>query len=370
MYISRLRLYQFRNLIDQEIRLQDGAVFVTGNNGNGKTNLVEALYLLSGSKSFRTSSSTELIKWGGDSCSIFGDVSSKDGDFELGLIFHPGRREGTVNGNTVPSFSEFLSKISVISFTPNDLALVKGPPAGRRKFLDRHMVDKNANFLRSVVSYQRALASKNAVLKDPGAKAEMLDPWNALMAEHAETITKERFLFLEEIQKRCREKHKIYAGGDGELTLALETDFSTGGVDKLPMSKSEIEERLFEVRGRELQYRSAVIGSQKDDVEIKLGGVDARAYASQGQTRSVVLSLKLAVIESVENSLGEPPIVLLDDVDSELDATRASNLFRYLLNRPMQLLVTGTSIPPYLADVSGPFQQLRVTAGAVEIVAE
>ena len=359
-------MYQFRNLADQDITLQNGAVFVTGNNGNGKTNLVEALYLLSGSKSFRTNSSGEIIKWGCDSCSIFGDVSSQRGDFELGLIFHPGKREGTVNGNTVPSFSDFLSKISVISFTPNDLALVKGAPAGRRKFLDRHMVDKNSGYLRSLVSYQRALASKNAVLKSHSPHPDMLDPWNSILAEHGEVITRERLAFLRDIQERSQEKHLKYAGGDGDLSLTLESDFSTGGVDNSGFSREQIEQKLFEVRGRELQYRSAQIGSQKDDIEIKMGGVDARAYASQGQTRSIVLSLKMAVIDSVEATLGEPPIVLLDDVDSELDATRAKSLFLYLLDRPMQLLVTGTAIPAYLSDVSSPFQHLRVTSGVVE----
>lgn len=366
MFISRLRLYQFRNLVDQDIHLQNGAVFVTGNNGNGKTNLVEALYLLSGSKSFRTNSSGEIIKWGYDSCSIFGAVSSQQGDFELGLIFHPGKREGTVNGNSVPSFSDFLSKISVISFTPNDLALVKGPPAGRRKFLDRHMVDKNPGYLRSLVAYQRALASKNAVLKLPTTKPDMLDPWNSILAEHGEIITRERLTFLKDIQARSQEKHVKYAGGDGDLTLTLESDLSTGGVDNSGFSREQIEAKLFEVCGKELQYRSAQVGSQKDDIEIKMGGVDARAYASQGQTRSIVLSLKMAVIDSVEATLGEPPIVLLDDVDSELDATRAKNLFLYLLDRPMQLLVTGTAVPAYLSDISRPFQHLRVSSGIVE----
>ena len=363
MFISRLRLFQFRNLLDQSVELKSGPVFITGDNGNGKTNLVEAIYLLSGSRSFRTNSAGEFSKWGTDTCSVFGTVTSQTGEFELGLLFHPGRREGVLNGNPLSSFGDFLGKISVVAFSPNDLALVKGSPQGRRKFLDRHMVDEQPSFLKVLLSYQRALANKSAVLKDHSVTFQKVAPWNSLLAEYGGIIAKERSVFLDKLQERAGQYHRSFAVTDGDLTLSLESDFVKG----IPLEREQIEAHLESVCVREMAQRMSVSGVHRDDVLISLGGIDARSFASQGQTRSTVLSLKLGVIDLVEQTLGEPPIVMLDDVDSELDAARGERLFGVLLEKERQLLVTGTGKPPYQLGAQRGLQTLRVVQGRVEL---
>jgi DNA replication and repair protein RecF len=362
LFISTLKTYKFRNLADQTIDLGSGPVYISGLNGNGKTNVVEAIYLLSGSRSFRTNSSSELLKWGEKECSIFGTVSTSQGTEELGLVFTPGERKAVSNGKDLESMTDLIGRLRVIAFSPADLSLVKGSPAGRRRFLDRHMVDLNPPFIKVLMSYQRALASKSAVLKQPGCTYAHLKPWNELLAYSCGKIVENRVKFLELLYDKSSSFHKLYAPTDGELKLTLESDFFQDG---RVLSEEEILARFENAAPREMAMRSATIGAQRDDVSVTLGGVDARAYASQGQTRSVVLSMKLGVIEMIESATGESPVVILDDVDSELDKTRSERLFSALLNKPRQIVVTGTEGPSPQLIHSPDLRMLTVSQGVV-----
>ena len=265
-------------------------MYITGLNGNGKTNIVESLYLLSGSRSFRTNSSSELIRWGEKECSIFGTITSRHGTEELGMVFTTGGREVFSNGAPLPSVTEAIGRLQVVAFSPSDLALVKGPPAGRRRFIDRHMVDLDPPFIKVLMGYQRALASKSAVLKQPGCTPNHLRAWNEVLAPACWKIVDNRRKFLESLSDKSAGFHHLYAPTDGELLLSLESDFFEKGE---VMPESEILERLEGAAHREIAIRSASLGAQRDDVKVALGGVDARAFASQGQTRSAVLSMKI-----------------------------------------------------------------------------
>ncbi|MFN4895111.1 MAG: DNA replication/repair protein RecF [Pseudomonadota bacterium] len=358
MYVSKLKVYNFRNLIDQTVELHNGAIYITGRNGNGKTNLVEALYLLSGSRSFRTNSQSELVRWGKQEASVFGTVVTKAGSSELGIALTPGHRTAFKNGTELGSIADLMGACSVVAFSPSDLALVKGSPAGRRKFLDRHMVDLHPPYLSVLMAYQRALDSKSALLKTPGVEVQHLAAWNKLLAESAVKIVDNRYKFLKQLVEKSRPFHHQFAQSDGQLDIRLESDLLPQ--DKRPgdgvvvveslepegINPGRFEQEFARVAPREIAQRSCVLGPHRDDVAITIGGIDARAYASQGQTRSVVLALKLGVIELLEERLGEPPIVVLDDVDSELDATRAEQLFLALSRHERQLFITGTSTPP------------------------
>ncbi len=361
MFVSRVKVYKFRNLADQQVDLSPGAVFITGLNGNGKTNLLEAIYLLTGSRSFRTNSSSELSRFGDKECSIFGTVSHKSGTEELGIIHTPGSREAQLNGNALPSITELLGRFRAVAFSPADLQLVKGAPAGRRKFLDRHMVDLNPSFLKTLMGYQRALASKSAVLKQQGTGYPQLSPWNDLLAEYGGKIVDNRRNFIESLNHKACVFHRLYAPMDGDLQLELESDLLQEGTTPVDALRSELER----VANRELALRSPLVGPHRDDLKISIGGADCRAYASQGQTRSVVLSLKLGVIDLIEGITGEAPVVLLDDVDSELDAGRSERLFQTLLAQPRQLIVTGTAAPTGQLSTTAGLQILNVDKGVV-----
>lgn len=359
-YLSQLRLYNFRNLHDQSVQLQPGPIFITGPNGNGKTNLLEALYLLSGSRSFRTNSSSELSRWGAASSSVFGVVHHGENTEEIGVAFHPGRREAFLNGAPLPSLTELLGRLCVIAFSPADLQLVKGAPAGRRKFLDRHMVDLQPQFLQTLMLYQRALSHKNAILKSGCATYSQLIPWNHLLVENGGKIIENRLKFIDLLRKIANHEHTSFAPTDGVLHLELESDLvrSDGVVD--PAYSAAQFERVAE---REIAQRSALLGVQRDDIKITLGGVDSRAFASQGQTRSIVLSLKLAVVALLEEQTQQTPVVLLDDVDSEIDRARSERLFESLLTKPRQLVVTGTDDPPGALGRCSDLQTICVAQG-------
>lgn len=362
MFVSSLKVFKFRNLADQTIELGSGAVYINGLNGNGKTNLVEALYLLSGSRSFRTNSTGELLKWGERESSVFGTVVSKNGSEELGLSFTPGERTAYSNGKPLDSVTDLIGRLRVIAFSPADLSLVKGSPSGRRKFLDRHMVDLNPGFIKLLMAYQRALASKSAVLKQPGIDYSHLKPWNELLAEYCGKIVDNRLNFVKSLGEKADTFHAQYATTDGELVIGLESDFV--GDDQV-LSQDEILAKFENAAPREMMTRTPVLGAQRDDLAITLGGVDARAYASQGQTRSVVLSLKLGVIDLLEVMTGESPVILLDDVDSELDRGRSERLFTALLSKPRQVIVTGTEAPSEYLLASGTLCTRTVSQGVV-----
>lgn len=305
--------------------------------------------MLSGSRSFRTSSQSELVRWGKRESSVFGTIVRKDGTDEIGIAFTPGQRTAFKNGNQLSSVSDLVGSCGVVAFSPSDLSLVKGAPAGRRRFLDRHMVDLQPNFLGTLVAYQRAVASKGALLKSPQVDISQLEAWNEILTEHGGKIVENRLNFLKSLEERARVFQSEFAQSDGELKLTLESDFvSKDGI----VSREAIAQGLHKIAEREIAMRSTLFGPHRDDVAISLGsgadgrGIDARAFASQGQTRSIVLALTLGVIELMEDKLGEAPIVVLDDVDSELDAPRAKRLFAALGRRERQLIITGTSQPP------------------------
>ncbi len=364
LYVSRVKVFNFRNLSDQSVDLSCGPIHITGLNGNGKTNFIEAIYLLSGSRSFRTSVSNELSRWGESQCSVFGTVTHKLGTEELGVALTPGKREAFLNGNPLSSISELLGRLTIVAFSPADLQLIKGSPSGRRRFLDRHMVDIQPAFLKTLMAYQRALASKSALLKQSYVDYQQLVPWNSLLAEYGGKIVDNRSSFLKSLSDKASAFHHSYAPMDGDLALDLESDLldPSGKVDS-----GYIAHQFERAAQREIATRSPVVGVQRDDIKVSLGGVDSRSYASQGQTRSIVLSLKLGVIDMLDEVKGESPVVLLDDVDSELDAARSERLFGTLLEKSRQMIVTGTTTPPKPLDGHPSLQILEMVNGLVSV---
>lgn len=365
MFVSKVSFYNYRNLADQSFEFHNGPVYITGRNGNGKTNLVEGIYLLSGSRSFRTNSQSELLKWGTKEASVFGSVVAEDGRQELGISFSPAGRKAHRNGDQLSSVSDLVGCCGVISFSPSDLSLVKGAPAGRRKFLDRHMVDLAPSFLSTIMGYQRALASKNSLLKQGTADEQQLVSWDELLTDYSVKLVDNRLKFIETLFNSARSFHSQFAESDGELELLLESDFmSSEGV----MSPAQVKDRYQKARSRELMLRSSVIGPHKDDIAITLSGIDSRAYASQGQSRSIVLALKLGVIDMLQQSLGEAPIIILDDVDSELDESRTELLYKALVDKKRQVFITGTEKPSkkILSLLNTEVQVVSVEAGDIK----
>ncbi len=332
MQVSSIKFFNFRNLKDQEIIFSPGFNMVVGRNGQGKTNLVEAISFLSSLKSFRTSESKDLVKWGHDSASVFGKVVKSGEEIELGVSIERGSRKAYLNGEQVKVLSKFLGQLVCISFSPTDIGIVKGAPEGRRKLIDRHLVDLNPSLIHVFMDYAKGLKSKSNLLRAGCRDKEAIRSWNRGLAQNGEIILSSRLEFVSELAAITRDKFTYFSPSDGEIHLVLKTGVTPGNV------ASSLENYL----DKEIAAQRCLIGPHRDDIDIILGGNEAKAFASQGQSRSIILAIKLAIIDLVESKLGDSPVILLDDVDSELDEGRSNLLFELIIKQGKQVFVTST----------------------------
>ena len=367
MHLEWLKFFHFRNLADQTIDLSPNLNFIVGANGQGKTNLVEAVYLLSTAKSFRTSNVEEIIRWEEREASVFASVRP-DGDkadeppYEIGFILTKGGKEAYLQGQKTRSLSEILGKLSSVSFTPTDIALVKGAPQIRRKFLDRYMADSDPALLPALLSYQKSLRNKNQLLRAPSPDIRQLEAWECVMSEAAIQIEAARKHFLERLELAANLEMRSIAESDGQLKLTLVSNIHTGKVS----SAADLKELFTQNRDRELRAGSCIIGPHQDDVSITLNAQDTRAFASQGQARSVTLAIKLGVVQLLEADKGQTPVILLDDFDSELDKERREAVMNLVLKPRRQVFISTTSLQPFETVAKPPRKLMLVRSGIVE----
>ena len=322
-----------------------GLNWIVGANGQGKTNLLEGLSVLSYGRSFRTPRSAELIRWGEKSASVFATVSSAGGEVELGLAIQRGERTAYLNQNALPTLAELLGRLVCVTFTPTDLALVREGAAERRAFIDRYASVLDPLFFTHLMRYQRAYRTKRELLRSGERRPELYEPLHTLMAEHGSYVVRGRERFVRELAQHARTVQQEIFAADPALTLALESDGLQDGALLGPAEFIKIFEKQLP---RELERQRSYVGPHRDDLALALGEHDARAFASQGQVRSIVLALKFGVLAQLEQTFHESPVVLLDDVDSELDETRRGALFRLVRNASYQVIVTSTTLPDVL----------------------
>ncbi len=337
MFVNKLKLYQFRNLKDQEINFSNRLNLIHGDNGEGKTNLLESLYILSLTKSFRLAKSQDFICLGKEESSIFADIEDSISSKNIGISFYKNQNKKIfVNHIEEKSVGNFIKNLVCICFNPIDILMIKSGAEDRRKFLDKHVSDYNASYLVNLLQYKKALKNKNILLKSAVSKEKIL-PWNKIMADNAFIIQKERVKFLKELEIESKKIYSQIAPKDGELNLGLKNNFL--GIE----TKEELFSRYNNYINQELMFKKSMVGIHKDDLLIFLGNKESRKYASQGQARSIVLALKLGVIKVLESKLGESPVVLLDDVDSELDDTRREMLFSMIFNQKTQVFISAVN---------------------------
>jgi DNA replication and repair protein RecF len=361
VFIKNLALYHFRNLVDQRVEFCAGVNLVLGNNGQGKTNLVEAVHLLSTAKSFRTSDIKDLVKSGEREASVFAEVAQKDSEFSLGIQIAAGKRSVLLNNQPLTSLAGFIGKLLTVTFSPTDLAIVKGSPQGRRSFIDKHLIDLRPAALGEMLQYSRALKNKNSLLRGGEARAADLDPWDQIMARAAVTIVRERQALIEELQKSAA---TILADlcAEERLTISLESSLLNHAQE---ISAEAFMKVFIKNREREIALHRTVTGPHRDDVALCINGLDARSFASQGQARSIILALKLGVIDLLEKGREESPVLLLDDVDAELDRSRREILFRAVFKGERQIFVTGTELPATVLEMQERGTLLKLSAGSI-----
>ncbi len=353
MRLLALVISDFRNLPKVELKPSAHATIAVGQNGQGKTNLLEAVYFLATLKPLRAGKLSHLIRFGASQARVSGRFLLGGAEREISVIIAEGATQAFVDGKRAASLEDYFGGVSVVAFTPDDLAVVKGGPEGRRAFLDRAVFNRFPGFLKESRVYARALKSRNRLLKE-GADLGYLEVYDETLARFGARIWMRRRSLLEEVSPRAAKAFvEIARGPDGAdygyAVTRLDVEFAKG--------ESTIEGALLEAlrnrRESDAERGFTSVGPHADDLEIRIGEHPARSYASQGQQRALVLAWKIAEIENLHQSLGFLPILLLDDVSSELDPERNSFLMSYLSRTGAQVFLTTTSAS-LVASAAGP----------------
>lgn len=344
MRIRSIRLAGFRNYAEAEIHPCEGITVFTGNNAQGKTNILEAVYLCCTGRSHRTTHDKELIKNDRDYARVFVDAERSDGlhDVEI-LLSRLGRRRIKVAGNTITKSGELLGHITGVLFSPEDLRMVKDGPAERRRFVDMELSQLRPSYYYALQRYNRALKQRGALMKEQAlapSLADTMDMWDHELAQSGQTIMTLRRDFIEKLSHQAGHMHEYVAAGAEKMEVEYVPSIRCE--ERGPALAERIEEELHRSRATDIRRQSTGIGPHRDDVRILLNGMDARAYGSQGQVRTCALSMKLSELEIMRQESGETPVLMLDDVMSELDPGRRRLLLSML--NDVQTLVTCTDI--------------------------
>ena len=356
MRLKSLKARNFRNL--ERVELETDAPFVVfhGPNAQGKTNLLEAVYALATLKSFRARRNKELIRWGEELAQVDGVVDDGVLSREFSLKVDGKGRSGSVDGKPPRQLSRYFEGIRAVLFRPEDTEIVREGPDIRRKFVDRAAFTASATFLELAMAFKRLLSQKAALLRQPPVDPVSLDVFDEQLARAGARLVERRLRIVEELKEPFVDLHgRISGHGDARLSYRTQLD-----VQDLEASYARL---LKDARRDEIRRGMNLVGPQRDDLVLQLDGRPARAYASQGQTRSLVLALKLAELLAARER-GARPLFLLDDLSSELDRFRTGRLVELLEELELQVLVTTTD--PSVLDGASELLRYRIDGGAVE----
>ena len=340
MFIESIELSDYRNYSHLHIDFHKGTNVLYGDNAQGKTNILEAVYVCSTTKSHRGSKDKEIIRFGADESHIKMMVRRDGIPYRIDMHLKKNKAKGVaVNGVPIKKASELFGIVNVIFFSPEDLNIIKNGPAGRRKFIDLELSQLDKVYFNHLSNYSRIVNQRNHLLKDSAYRQdamETLDIWDLQLVQYGNAIIARRKQFVDEMNEIVSGIHKKLTGGKEEIRLIYE-----------PSTKNMSLEQALEMnRQRDIRMKSTSVGPHRDDVCFMVGNLDIRRFGSQGQQRTAALSLKLAEIELVKRVIGDTPVLLLDDVLSELDKHRQN----YLLDsiHDIQTLITCTGVDEFV----------------------
>ncbi|MCR4402489.1 MAG: DNA replication/repair protein RecF [Firmicutes bacterium] len=383
MVVEKLKLRHFRNYGLAELEPVPGKNVLSGDNGQGKTNILEALYLCGTGSSYRTSRDADLISWG--ESAFYAACRFLRRSEPLLVEVRCSREAGkTVKLNGIPQDAsvEGIGAANVVVFGPDDLRMIKGGPVERRRFLDTEIGAVSDAYRRNLSAYRRILAQRNALLKQaryeslpPSRRDCALEAWDEQLAAAGARLMLKRAEAVRKLSLLAKVAHR-HISPNGAFEMVYRPSFNPGiastaatrGDDAEALRKLEesFRRELERARPEELMRSVTLVGPHRDEVSFLVDGVDMRVFGSQGQQRSVLLSVRLGELEFVKSEVGEEAILLLDDVSSELDPGKRARLWEYLDDR-VQTIITTTD-ERLLGDTGGPAKRFRVDAGRVEEV--
>lgn len=328
MYVKSLKTANFRNIENASLTFCDRVNVIFGNNAQGKTNLIEAIYFCGGLGSFRGAKENELLKLGREFFSVECDFFSFGRDKKISIKSGQSKRKISVSNVPLKSYSELCEHFKCVVFFPDDLSLIKRSPENRRKFLDNALCTLKPGYKNLLLKYRRALLQKNSLLKDyykfdKGSAEAMLDGFDGFIARYGSAIANQRSIYVERLQKFADTFFSGLSDGAEKLELSYSgSDLCGKGGEQRLYGK------ILEKREQDIKNVSTSEGPHRHDLEIKINGLFAREYGSQGQQRSAAIALKLSEAALLNEYTGERPVIILDDVMSELDSRRQ----QYILN--------------------------------------
>ncbi|MBK0040589.1 MULTISPECIES: DNA replication/repair protein RecF [Leuconostoc] len=347
MELESLTLKNYRNYGDLTLEFSDGVNVFLGENAQGKTNLLESIYVLALARSHRTSSDKDLIQWSEKEATISGRVKRAISDTPLSLNFSNKGKKARVNHLEQSKLSQYIGQLNVILFAPEDLELVKGAPSVRRRFIDMEFGQMNPLYLYNTTQYKRILKERNAYLKrlqlKQTADTVFLDVLSEQLVNVGAQILLARESFLKKLEQAAQPIHAEISDQRETLHLVYNSSVNFDEKDDLAGVTAAFEAALLKQRAREIMMGSTLLGPHRDDLQFIVNDNDVAVFGSQGQQRTTALAVKLAEIDLMQQETGEYPVLLLDDVLSELDANRQTHLLLAIQDK-VQTFITAPSL--------------------------
>lgn len=340
MIVKSLELNHFRNYTNLEIDFEAGTNILYGDNAQGKTNILEAIYLSGTTKSHKGSKDKEMIQFGEDESHIRIFIEKQEKQFQIDMHLKKNRTKGiAIDQIPIKKASELFGILNIVFFSPEDLNIIKNGPAERRRFMDLELCQLDKIYLSELAKYNKILNQRNKLLKDIYFRPDVKDTlpiWDMQLLEYGQKIIKSRRKFVSELNEIVMQIHSKISGGREEMILTYEPN----------VTEDLLEQELIRVQEKDLKLGQTTVGPHRDDMSFTIHGVDIRKFGSQGQQRTSALSLKLSEIELVKKVIKDSPVLLLDDVLSELDSNRQN----YLLNNicGTQTIITCTGLDEFI----------------------
>ena len=356
MYISSLELADFRNIISLHMDFSRGTNILYGENAQGKTNILESLYMVSTTKSHRGVRDRDMIRFGMEEAHIRSMIMKGGIDYRIDMHLRKNKSKGiAINGQRIKKASELIGLLHIVFFSPEDLGIVKNGPAERRRFMDMELCQLDASYLHNLNQYNKTVENRNRLLRDMYQFPELQDTlsiWDAQLVNYGRQIIESRRSFITDLNEIVEEIHAKLSGNREHLIICYEPNTEA----------DDFEEKLLRSRERDIHMKMTSVGPHRDDFSFFDGETDLRKYGSQGQQRTCALSLKLSEIDLVKKVIGHKPVLMMDDVLSELDSGRQN----YLLSTigGIQTFITCTGLDEFVNNRFKIDQVFRIEAGA------
>lgn len=358
MFIKSLQITGYRNYKNAIVYFDKGTNILYGDNAQGKTNILESIFMCATTKSHKGSKDKEIINFDEDEAHITLYLD-KDGDEnKIDMILRKDKAKiVAINGGKIKKSSDLLGLLNVVLFSPEDLGIIKNGPSERRRFVDMELCQLNGIYLYNLSKYTKIVEQRNKLIKDSYVNNDLLETlniWDSQLVSYGVQIIEKRDNFIKEINEIIGNIHSKLTNGKEKLEIFYEPD----------VSKEDFEKKLLASRQKDIKYKVTGVGPHRDDFSFVINGVDIRKYGSQGQQRTAALSLKLAEIEIVKKVTGHTPVLLLDDVLSELDSNRQNDLLGTIGD--IQTIITCTGLDDFVNDNFRIDKIIKVVNGTID----